>query len=568
LKSIKPNHALLTQKEAVEIWTPLYDRMIALFLETMVENIPCRLYAPDWAKRTQALLQLYAELRTKHTLCGKPDRPKEYFAQVLGFLRRCSAEPGALSPLELGRLRVILQRYLAKRGPPDCLECRRQRERQLQDVAGPMHRDIATIVAARLAKHPGGEGLDDINHVIAPIASHEAATSGIPAQTSIPPSICTKVERCRNETVTVLIERGLITSGESLARVLPQIVAELRALGISDPALRKLYAATYRAFRRRRSLLLLDLASQVKIEELPWVQAIEQFRQHGAAEREIAKQALQDFTTLTLAAFPHALLPNKLLQELRALIKSAAVELPLVDELAADIFMGEFSDKFLASAQLAAQLLEQSVYATYYGIDYAQIRRIRPRNKEEQRLLGRLAKPRRDEFGELCVVRAGVGAGNRSPASNGMIIEQQQILTTQNLAALFLKLDLRSVLAGQLDTMAKKCFAWICSRHQMKIAGGHAQSILVKNSAYAWRQMIFFLSMLDAGEIPNFISWSQQYLAAQPEPFRSRFQPALQGLVLACKGRTPDPHGPPATRAQRFLGWSITEHWLLCDEAQ
>ena len=184
------------------------------------------------------------------------------------------------------------------------------------------------------------------------------------------------MERCLNETVAVLVDRGLITSGETLARVLPQMTSGLRAAGISDPSLRQLYAAIYRAFRRRRSLLLLNLEKQVQIEELPWVAAIDRFRDKDLSSRQLAAQALEEVTLLTITSFPHAILPNKLLQELRALAKGAGLDIPLVDEVAADIFMGKFSGKFVESAKRAADLIEGSLYATYYGIDCAEVRRL------------------------------------------------------------------------------------------------------------------------------------------------------------------------------------------------
>ena len=116
----------------------------------------------------------------------------------------------------------------------------------------------------------------------------------------------------------MLIERGLITSGDVVAQVLPQLTSGLRAAGTTDPLLRQLYAAILSAFRRRRSLLLLDMQGQVKIEELPWVAAIEQFRTENLPARELARQTLEEVVGVTLVSFPHAILPNKLLQELRS----------------------------------------------------------------------------------------------------------------------------------------------------------------------------------------------------------------------------------------------------------
>ena len=152
----------------------------------------------------------------------------------------------------------------------------------------------------------------------------------------------------------VLVERGIIPSGDVLAEVLPQITAGVRSAGIGEPQLRQLYAAVYRAFRRRRSLLLLDLQGQVKIDEMPWVEAIEAFRDDTPSTQHVSQQVLEEVACLTLTSFPQTILPNKLLQQIRALAKGAGIEVPIVDELAADIFMGEFSPRFTVAAKLAA----------------------------------------------------------------------------------------------------------------------------------------------------------------------------------------------------------------------
>jgi hypothetical protein len=60
-----------------------------------------------------------------------------------------------------------------------------------------------------------------------------------------------------------------------------------------------------------------------------------------------------------------------LVRELAALGREAGEDLPWVEELAADIFMGRFSAKYLRAAQLAGHLLADSLYARYYDIDYA-----------------------------------------------------------------------------------------------------------------------------------------------------------------------------------------------------
>jgi hypothetical protein len=567
VQNIKPNQRVLAQKEAAEIWAPLYDRIVALFLETVENDLPCQNYALGWQQRAMALLGEYAELRKAHKLCRKPERAKGHFAQLREFLARCARNPESLTGREVGRIRLILNRYVEKRGIPDSHQCAEHRRRQRSYVSGPTYYAIAAVVVPRLREHSINEGLDDVGHLKEPITKEESASFGIPQGTTIPDSIGRKVERCLNETVAVLVERGLITSGETLARVLPQMISGLRAAAISDPTLRQLYAAIYRAFRHRRSLLLFNLENQIQIEELPWIAAIERFRSENLSSRDLAKQTLEELTILTITSFPHAILPNKLLQELRALVKGADLNIPLVDEVAADIFMGEFSGKFLESAKISADLLDGSLYAHYYGIDYQEVRRM-PEAKEAKPktyMFWRRARTSPDQFVQLCSSRAGVSLGTWDPATNGMIIEQQQILTTQNLAALFVGLDLARALRGQLDETARQCFKWVCRRHQIKIVNGHARLTMLKNTAYAWRQMIFFLALLPDRNAADFLRWAEDYLNAQRVEFRSRFSPALKGLVLAAEGRSIDNDFARESGARRFLGWSTTRHWLLTD---
>ncbi|HEX6731905.1 MAG TPA: hypothetical protein VF074_17955 [Pyrinomonadaceae bacterium] len=562
LQKIRPKPRILTQKEAVEVWTPFYDRMVALFLETVVDGWPCQHYPTAWPERARSLLREYYELRRKHSLCGKPDRLGTPFAQLKQSLLRCSSKPELLTGLEVGRIRLILNRYVTKRGAPDSVTCIEARRRQLAYVAGPTFHEIAQAVIPRLKQHRSNEGLDDVGQLQQPITQSEAAIFRMPENTAVPTSIQRKVERCLNETVDALVERDLITSGETLARVLPQMTSGIRAAGIRDEQLRHLYSAIYSAFRRRRSLLLFNLQKQVQIEELPWILAIERFRSVDLSSRELASQTLEEITVLTVRSFPHAILPNKLIQELFALVKASQLDIPLVEEVAADIFMGQFTGKYVESAKRAAAVLRGTLYETYYGIDYVQVSRLPlPKETEVRRWLWFKTSGRTDALAALCSSRAGVELGTWNPAMNGMIIEQQQILTTQNLAALFRTLNLVDALRDELGELARSCFKWICKRHQMKIDKRHAYLIMLKNTAYAWRQMIFFLSLLSPVEIEEFLAWAEQHLDEQREDFRTRFRPALNGLKFAAAGGSLDRSNN--REVQRFLGWSHKGHWLM-----
>jgi hypothetical protein len=290
---------------------------------------------------------------------------------------------------------------------------------------------------------------------------------------------------------------------------------------------------------------------------------MDRFRRDDLSTRELAKQTLDEITILTIAAFPYAILPNKLLQELRALAKGAELDLPLVDEVAADIFMGEFSGKFLQAAKRAADLLKGTLYETYYGIDYAQVLQIPEVTRIKKSWFRWTPRVTEGPFVRLCESRAGVSCGTWDPATNGMIIEQQQILTTQNLAVLFAGLGLSDALRDDMEDMAQRCFTWICRRQQVKPSGWHPRLIMVENTAYAWRQMVFFLALLPGCKIRRFLSWAEEHLSKQDEKFRTRFRPALVGLAMAAEGRSVDDPAANRMGACRFLGWSKTKHWLL-----
>ena len=158
---------------------------------------------------------------------------------------------------------------------------------------------------------------------------------------------------------------------------------------------------------------------------------------------------------------------------------------------------------------------------------------------------------------------AGVTSRGWDTANNGMVIEQQQVLTSQNLAVLFDEFDLKNSLGDRLDELAQRCFAWICQRQQVKADGYHARLIMLKNTAYAWRQMVFFLALLPATRTQDFIFWAKKYLSGQEREFQMRFRPALMGLEFAVDGRSLDDQSVIRQGARRFLGWTNTEHWLL-----
>ena len=144
LKRVPPNSRILAQKEAVCVWTPLYDRLVQLFLETVEGETPslrcdvngrwmrsasgafpvqggwpCRHYPDGWTARAAALLKEYDTQRAEHRRCGRPEDAKDRFSQLRAYSRRCVRDPASLQGRDVGRIRLILACYLTKRGTPD-----------------------------------------------------------------------------------------------------------------------------------------------------------------------------------------------------------------------------------------------------------------------------------------------------------------------------------------------------------------------------------------------------------------------------------------------------------------
>ena len=564
LATKRANRQVQAQQESVTVWTPFYDELVALFLETVDGPPPLalRTKAGDWRRndrgtieltggwpgtrqpegwteRAEDLLHRFHRLRATHRLCTRPDRTDDSLGLLLELLRRRLKAPAEFGVKEAGRVRLVLGRYLAKHGGPSSTQCRSQREREQRHAGAPLHRDIGQVVAQRLRQLPAEQGIDTVDPMVLPVSEGEDRSGKVPSGTAIPPAIARKVERCLRESMEELVRRGLIGSGEVLAALSPRTSSIRVADGIADPALRTLYVSIYRAFRQRRSLLLLNLERQVQLAELPWVAALDRLRVQDGGEQQAARAALEELVVMALKAFPHAVLPNKLVREMDSLATSAGLKLPLTEELAADIFMGEFSPKFAAAAHMAWQLIGGTLYARYYRIA----------EDPSQHAVG---------FAALCAGRAGSRPKGRSVAYNGCMIEQQQILTTHNLAVLIHGLGLRDRLAADFEPLAKRCFDWVCRRLQGPAPDRHSRLIHIKHAAYAWRQMVFFLAMCSEEQVEAFERWAQERLLKMPLGQRERLDAALGGLDLHVAHE-------PRRRGKEgavFLGWTVGRHWM------
>ncbi|WP_233526237.1 transcriptional regulator [Actinomadura spongiicola] len=526
LKAKRSNIDVARMNEAVSVWNPFADELLGHWLRTVRNGRVLAEIPEGWREDGAELLARYSTLARKHELCGKHRRPRENIAILRTSLEKVLA---GRPPSRL--LQRSVDAMVAKRGTPGSAEHAALREGQAALAARPTHHALAQAVAARLDDLPQDAGVPSVDAFVAPVIDGDV-------RTEIPESVRRIVENCLEASVGTLVERGVIPSAEVLAQLVPQLVASTTALSYPDPALRGLMAAVYRAFRNRRSLLLLNLEHQVRMSELPWVKAVGKHRRRAdRAATQNARATLVQLGELTLRGFPGSIVPNPMVAEFDALARRAELRVPFVEELAADIFMGTFTSKFLDAAQLAGDLLEDSLYDRYYGIDYAAVLR-----------LGK-------GFDRLCRQRTKDVRG-WSVAANGTVIEQAQILTTHNLAALVDPIGVDP--ADGWDGLARRAFGVTC-RLVRRVQGNPRPLRTVKDAAYAWRQTVFFLALCGLKEQFAVVAWMQDELDRQPAPTVRRLDPVLAGLRHVLAGGDLDDPNP---HRRRFLGWTLGKHWM------
>ncbi|ARU53461.1 hypothetical protein CBR64_20530 [Cellulosimicrobium cellulans] len=532
----RPQEQVEMQREVLAVWNPFSDRLLTLWLELVTAGRRMAPPTEDWLARARVVLEDYDVLVLAHTRATRHRSAKGNVGIQIASLRMLT-DGGELDNRQEGLLRASVVASVAKRGTPGSTEHTALREAQRRDAETPGHWRLSAVAAERLATVDPHGGLPDPSLFAGPVMTAEAPPAGAPAGSVMPPSVGRVLARAHAAPVERLVDEGVIPSAEVLAELIPQITATTIASGYPVPALARLMAANYRAFRRRRSLLLVDLKKQVQVEELPWVRAVSR---HRVARTDAALDVARRVGALALDTFPGTIVPNPLVQELNHLLVAGGMEVPLVEELAADIFMGRFSDKYRRAAQIAARVVGGTLYECYYGIDYARIAALDQVRPSIHRVLRRTrhhaAGP---SFGDLCWERSGRRDRDRySVSTNGAVIEQAQIVTTHNLAAL--------VEAGieprrSWTELADGALAVVASRlsmasHQERPFGA------VKDAAYAWRQMLFFLSLAPTSELDPFIRKAE----AQHAHVRG-LSDLLCGLRHAAEGSRP---------TRPFLGWS------------
>jgi hypothetical protein len=595
LRKKEPSKDVETMREHYEVWAPLTDKVVALVLETVggepprfegdgperriAGGVPFTHLPHDFEARRAALLADITAARVRHRRCQRVHRDGELLGLLTGALAsfpNLDADGRARMP---ARVRHRLAGFVAAHGVPGSDTHRALRASQ---VAGPSHGRIARVLAERLVTlvQPG-EGLTREAAAAAtqPITTAEQRET-VPSGTQVPPHLTARLAAVEEAPLSTLLHRRVVGSGEVLATLLPQLTGPALATRFTDASARTLYAASYRAFRQRRSLLLLWLQHQVRFSELPWIAALEACA--DADPLPAVEETLRQLAILAMTAFPETMMPNKLVSELAALAQVARPSssadsrtgaggggppwLALVEEVASDIFMGTFSVKYLRAAQIAVPLLQSlpggSLYNRYYGLDGE---RLLAMNRLEEKW-GVKTCP---DFDAYCLELAALPSGGNPRARNGAMIEQAAILTTHNLAVLVHGLGLRPLLDARWEGLAERALVSVLDRLERRVIPESIHRVqrmrASKTLAFGWRQAIFFLSFLDPSAQASFVAKCKTLLAARSPTAHQRFAPVLAGLerVVAGDVLVREASHREVEGCRRLLGWTVETPFLM-----
>lgn len=601
------NREISKNHEAITVWAPFYDDVLSLWLQVLTETgeLPEKPLPQEWCARAGVLTARYQLLESIHTYCKKHKNAQRNSAVLRMALAQAVSQNGMLPPATRRQVTYRISGMLQKRGRPGEANLHALRTAQAACVRVPLYTHLAKILALRISRLQlsvdQGIPKASLPELLQPVTATEASAAekrshwNVREGSQIPTALKSRLERAVSAPLPDLIQYGVVPSGEALAELVPKLAAAGTAAQYSDPTLARLMAGLAAAFSARRSLLLLHLQSQVKVTELPWHAAVAGYADPGRVVG-VTRELLKRLAEAALHAFPEVVLPNPLLKQLSTLARFTAGEnsasngenaqrsaggtadggetvgnnkdVVLLEELAADIFEDAFSGKFAVAARQAAMMLQGSAYERYYGLDYSAVL---------ERVPHPTIKGSSVEFYHVCeelAVVCGLEQAQsdnqvyrrvyRRVAENGMVIEQAQILSTHNLAMLVGRAGVTAEAVGGWGVLAQRCAKAVCTLVGTARGAKDFQARLrwAKRAAYAWRQMVFFLTMEEDHAkhalALNELRQARGNISSVLQPHLKRLEAALMQDDVAWHSRTGEgEHGKP------LVGWCNGPHSLL-----
>ncbi|MCA9691091.1 MAG: hypothetical protein KC636_15920, partial [Myxococcales bacterium] len=169
LRARRPNPRVVAMNATLQRWNPLYDRLVALWLETVEGEAPhlaldargqlarqrsgqpivaggwpCRRWPADWGSRRDRWLADAREARGS----SRHDHPKSNFACLQAALERCPKDSAALPGRDVAAIRRALAKSIAHHGAPGSPRREALRAEQAAIAARPLHVELAAVLLA------------------------------------------------------------------------------------------------------------------------------------------------------------------------------------------------------------------------------------------------------------------------------------------------------------------------------------------------------------------------------------------------------------------------------------
>jgi hypothetical protein len=245
--------------------------------------------------------------------------------------------------------------------------------------------------------------------------------------------------------------------------------------------------------------------------------------------------------------------------------------MPIMPELAADIFEGGFSETFSQGERVAAQVLQGSFYERVFGL--ADMYRSVLEEEAPREAIAKKANPKtsglmqrasalRDWYAGGKGTSSG-GRGENYVAQNARVIEAVMVLTTHNCAQAYLNpvvgARVRELVGVGPAALAAGAWATVLEAVGFDEGGNyHARLLAKKRAAYGYRQAVFFVSCCEGDATrEEVIAGFEAAIVAKKTKGWINADAAVAALVTPLRAALA---GEPADPKAAVLGWY---DWVL-----
>ncbi|PVZ98491.1 hypothetical protein BB558_005517 [Smittium angustum] len=471
---------------------------------TVGDSWPCCKYPLDWDQRAQNALLEYKEHIDLYTR-----KKKGYQNFLFEILELASKDKTALTGRNVCFIRSYIASIKNKKGLPGSEKRKQFMETKAKEFETFLSRDPEILKEhsiKMLENHNNEMGLSN--------EQYETISNELKQSFSNHPyleKILVILSKLKELTFDELFDPKYLCSLENLASEIPKLMIPMRASVVTDPSLNYLFEQLLYSFSKRRSYLLLNYESQIKTKDIPWIKPIMQFSTGDCKDEafEFCRKVLKN----VVFNFPSTLLPNKFISQIQPLINMAGLKDSVVfsEELAADIFMGSFTKKYAVGFESNINYTRRTIYDKYYELDSDKlISELRAINLSSENSKDSKFDERTEYFTSMCYHRADIFSNISTQAnhlvSNGMIIEQSQILTSHNLSLIFGELEVDEMLRQNINDVISRCLKGVMRSIKVSLIMKKSRSnnknvryasimSYYKQTAFSFRNLVFYISV-------------------------------------------------------------------------